>query len=247
MHWSASSINRILTSVTELREQCTLRCTELKKISSEKGFKLVSKVNPTEINGVVAAVDSGFSSRQFVSLDVLLLRSVASIFTYEKNNLVASQYFPNRVPGVSIHYGIFSDATESSCFKSLSRLSAELSCGVQTVKMYSPAMLLIDGSLLPLASDKPPQDSSLSNLYNEVIGLYGELYSICKENNCELVGVVKDSRSQKLCSLLEKKLGGKISINSDEFLSNMLLASGERTVAFPLEDAPFEFAKGLHC
>ncbi len=250
MHWSASSITRIVTSMNELKQQCTAHCSELKRISTEKHFPLVNVVTPSEVNGVVAAVDSGFSSRQFLSLDVMLLRSVATIFTYNSNQLIASQYFPNRVPGIGVHYGVFTDTSDSTCFKSLSRLAAELSCAVQTVKMYSPSMLFIDGSLLPLQSDKPQEGSSLTSLYAEVLALYKELYALCSENNCELVGIVKDSRSQKLCNLLERKLETRIAVNSDEFLSNLLLASGERTVVFSLEDSQLEFtqdASGVHC
>ena len=249
MHWSTSSITRIVTSMNELKEQCTVHCNELKRISKEKKFPLVNPIKPSEANGVVAAVDSGFSSKQFLSLDVMLLRSVASIFTYNSNQLVASQYFPSRVPGIGVHYGVFTDTSDSTCFKSLSRLAAELSCAVQTMKMYSPSILFIDGSLLPLPGDKPQQGSTLESLYAEVLALYKELYSLASSsaNGCELVGIVKDSRSQKLCNLLERKLETKIAVNSDEFLSNLLLGAGERTAVFSLEDSQLEFAKSAQC
>ncbi len=229
--------------MNELKEQCSRHCSELKNLSTQSGFQLTEGIKPMEVSGVVAAVDSGFSSRQFLSLDVMLLRSMSCIFTYEKNNLVESVYFPNRVPGISVHYGVFSDPTDSSCFKSLSRLSAELNCAVQTVKVFKPKLILIDGSLLPLPSDKPSQGSSLSPIFEEVISLYSQLYSACVESNCLLVGIVKDSRSQKLCNLLEKKLATRIPVNNDEFLCNLLLKPNEKSLVFPLDTSH----ENIHC
>lgn len=245
MHWSATSVNRIITSMNELKQQCSTHCNELKKAAASQGMQLTSDVAPLEFNGVVVAIDSGFSSKEFVSLDVLLLRSVASVFTYDNGALVGSEYFPNRVPGISVHYGIFPDASESACFKSLSRLSAELSCAVQTAKLYKPAMLFIDGSLLPLQSDKPPLNSSLQAQYEEVLSLYAELFATCKANKCELVGIVKDSRSQKLCTLLQHKLGLNVGITSDELLCNFLLSASQRTMAFSLAEE--NGGNSMHC
>lgn len=247
MHWSATSVNRIVTSMNELKQQCASHCNELKQAANRQGLELTSGVAPHNFSGVVAAVDSGFSSREFVSLDVLLLRSVASVFTYENSALVGCDYFPNRVPGISVHYGVFPDAAESACFKSLSRLAAELNCALQTARLYNPALLFIDGSLLPLASDKPPANSSLQAQFDEVLSLYGELFATCAANNCELVGVVKDSRSQKLCNLLQRKLNVNVAISSDELLCNFLLSSGQRTMAFKADESAAGNARQVHC
>ncbi len=237
MHWSSNSIARILTSISELKKRCSVQCDNLKK-DSLNGVPIVANVEKTQANGTLAAVDSGFSTKQFLSMDVMLLRSVSTIFTYENCKLASTDYFPNRVPGISIHYGVFSDQSESTCFKSLTRLNAEISCAVQTVNVFKPSMLLIDGSLLPLPSDKPPENSSLSLLYSETIALYSDLFKACAENNCELVGVCKDSRSQRLCNLLSENNKVDFPIPNDEFVTDLLLDPFQRTLCFSHSNAP---------
>ncbi len=232
MHWSSNSIARILTSIGELKKRCSVQCDNLKK-DSLNDVPIVTNIEKTQANSTLAAVDSGFSTKQFLSMDVMLLRSVSTIFAYENGKLTSTDYFPNRVPGISIHYGVFSDQSESTCFKSLTRLNAEMSCAVQTVNVFKPSMILIDGSLLPLPSDKPPENTSLSLLYSETIALYSNLFKVCAENNCELVGVCKDSRSQRLCNLLSENNKVDFPIPNDEFVTDLLLDSFQRTLCFP--------------
>jgi hypothetical protein len=80
----------------------------------------------------------------------------------------------------------------------------------------------MDGSLLPLPGDRPEAASALRPLYEEVLSLYGRLYSACSSSGCLLCGVVKDSRSKKL----SKSLGAAC---PDTVLCSYLLEEGERT------------------
>lgn len=236
MHWSSASITRIVANMNELKQRCAINCTEVQKAYSDKKKPIVFDIKSVSFDGVVSAVDSGFSTKQFVSLDVMLLRSTAAVFTYKQNVLVSNEYFPSRVPGVSVHCGVFSEPSDSQCFRSLLRLSAELNCALQTVKMYSPQMLLIDGSLLPLSNDKPSKESSLHEMYAEVLQAYNNLFATCTETNCTLVGVVKDSRSQRLCSLIEQELKQTLPVNSDEFVTDLLLSRNQRSLAFQINE-----------
>ncbi|MFH0714119.1 MAG: DNA double-strand break repair nuclease NurA [Candidatus Micrarchaeota archaeon] len=236
MYWSSASITRIVANMNELKQRCAINCTEVQKAYADKKKPIIYDIAPVSFDGVVAAVDSGFSTKQFVSLDVMLLRSTAAVFTYKQNALVANEYFPSRVPGVSVHCGVFSEPSDSLCFRSLLRLSAELNCALQTVKMYSPQMLLIDGSLLPLPNDKPSKESSLHEMYAEVLQAYNNLFATCSEMNCALVGVVKDSRSQRLCNLIEQELKQTLPVNSDEFVTDLLLSRNQRSLAFQINE-----------
>lgn len=236
MHWSASSLNRIVTSVNELRQRCVDSCDVIKKTSAGQGQQLVFSIAPVSVsNQTVAAIDSGFSVKQFVSIDVMLLRAVGCIFNYADGNISSASYYPSRVPGVSVHYGLFSDQNESTLFKSLTRLNAELSCALQTAKIYSPPLLLLDGSLLPLASDKPPLGSELEVAYEDTMELYSQLFSFCQDNNIQIAGIVKDPRSQRLCSILSSA-GYEVPTSSDIFLSDILLSPFERTSTFTYAD-----------
>ncbi|MBI4406468.1 DNA double-strand break repair nuclease NurA [Candidatus Micrarchaeota archaeon] len=235
MHWSGSSISRIVSNMQEMREKCASTCLALKK---NKDALLVQDVPVNSFSGTVAAVDSGFSSKSFVSLDVLLVRSVATIFYYRENELVSCCYFPSRVPGIDVSHALLSEG-ESNWFKSLSRLSAELACAVQVAKVHSPSLLLVDGSLLPHPSDKPSQASSLYTDYLHVCSLFEELVSTCGER---LVGIVKDSRSQKLCNALKTEFGVSLP-PSDEFVADCLLDNNQRTKCFSVSDPD----SSVHC
>ncbi len=247
MHWTDNSINRIVTSMNELRQKCSAKCTELTQSAKIQNIELSRQITQSNVTGTFAAVDSGFSTKQFLSLDVVLVRSVAAIFTYNDAKLVASTYFPNRVPGISLHCGSFSDQTESTYFKSLSRLTAEITCAIQTVKIHSPQMLMLDGSILPLPSDQPQSTSTLFPMYQELVDNYRELFELCGSQNCQLVGIVKDSRSQRLCNLLEQRLKMPIPNGTDEFLCDLLLTAGQRSITFAHSDQPNGFSKNINC
>ncbi len=231
MHWSASSISRIVNNMQEMRETCRSTCAALKKNNG-----VVRGIESGNFSGRVAAVDSGFSSKSFLSLDVLLLRSVAAIFDYDQSELLSCCYFPSRVPGIGVSHAVVSEG-ESNWFKSLSRLSDELTCAVQVAKMYFPSLLLLDGGLSPHPADKPSRDSSLFSDYERVCSLFEELLMLCGE---KLVGIVKDSRSQKLCNALKTEFGVALP-PSDEFVADCLLGGNQRTKCFAVGEAP------IHC
>ncbi len=119
MHWSDKSISRIVSSMNELKQTRSAKCNELITAAKTLGLPLTTSVQPSKVNGNVAAVDSGLATKQFVSLDVVILRGLSSIFTYKDNELISSTYFQNRVPEISVHYEIFTDQSESTSFKSL--------------------------------------------------------------------------------------------------------------------------------
>ena len=47
------------------------------------------------------------------------------------------------------------------------RLRSELRCAIECVAKYEPDALLMDGSLLPLPNDRPPQGSELGPLFEK--------------------------------------------------------------------------------
>jgi hypothetical protein len=191
---------------------------------------LISKVEQASVSLSVCAVDGGLLAQRMHGADIVLARAVGVLFVYENSKLKTFSHHPRKSPEADILVMNSLEEHEALIFRSLVRLRHELSCAIASLEKHSPKLLLIDGSLLPLPSDRPAEGNELRPLYGEVISLYGRLYSGCKEKGCMLCGVVKDSRSKKLA----KELGADC---SDTLLCSYLLEEGERTTAMPyLED-----------
>jgi hypothetical protein len=156
----------------------------------------------------------------------VVFRSVGVNFTYSDSALKSFAYHPAKTPQPSFELRNSLDDHEAMLFRSLVRLRSELGCAISTIERFSPQLMLMDGSLLPLPSDRPDDQSGLSSLYLEVIGLYGRLFSISREKGCMLCGVIKDSRARKLSAELGLPC-------SDTLLCGYLLKEGERTKAMP--------------
>ena len=171
----------------------------------------------------VCAVDSGFVDQHMHGVDIVMVKALAVNFVYEGSLLKAHGYLPNRFPEVILEFQTGLDDHEAMLFKSLARLKYELSTAIQSIDKFSPKVLLIDGSLLPLPSDKPSKESELYSLYIEVIEIYKKLFTICAEKDILLFGVIKDTRSKRFVDLY------KIPNTNDTMFLDTLLRKQERT------------------
>ena len=185
---------------------------------------LTYSVTPQSINGIVCAVDASLLTHATHSVDVILIRSVAACFSYVDSKLISCTYHPSRIPETKIEIKTALDDHESMLWRSLIRLKSELSCALSTVRAVTPAILLIDGSLLPLVSDRPIATSVLIPLYQEVVTLYKELYLFCNDKKIYLVGVIKDSRGKRFI----ESTAPQLNCNDTTFL-NYFLKEKERT------------------
>lgn len=187
---------------------------------------LVQKAGKSGVSMRVCAVDGGLLSGRMHGADIVVARAVAVIFDYDDGSLRANAYHPLKSPAPEVEIRSSLEEHEALVFRSLIRLKHEVSCAISALKTHDPKLLLLDGSLLPLPSDRPPEGSALRPLYIEVVGHYRSLYSECQARNCMLCGVIKDSRSKKLA----KELGASC---SDTLLCSYLLEEGECTKEAP--------------
>ncbi|MFN7991725.1 MAG: DNA double-strand break repair nuclease NurA [Candidatus Micrarchaeia archaeon] len=200
---------------------------------------LVHAVTKSSPSFSVCAVDGGLLSQRMHGADIVLVRSVSVNFVYEGSRIRSFSYHPRKSPEPRVEIMDSLDEHESAVFRSLVRLRDELACAVSAVERFKPGYLLLDGSLLPLPSDRPPEGSILNSLYSEVISLHGKLREACGAIQCVLCGVIKDSRSKKI----SRDLGFTV---SDTLLCEYLLEAGERTTQVPYaEDKPAKDIAGL--
>ena len=197
---------------------------------------LAIPVSGTKIEGKVCAVDSGLLSSELHGIDIVVCRPACSCFSYSDSHVVSASYHPSRVPEPAIDVRIGLDHSEAQIFRQLFRLEQEISCAISVAenKTLRPNILFLDGSIVPLPSDKPSSESVLSPQYSKLIENYVRLYSICEKENIILMGLSKDSRGRRFVDSVKPQLSTRA---SDSVFLNHLLAARERT--FSMSYTPF--------
>ncbi len=186
-------------------------------------------VEKTEINMAVAANDGGLLAKELHGVDILLGRAVAVKFVYEKNKLVSVEYHPTSFPKIEYDVKSGLDEREVVWHKNLFRLKLEIKNAISAIEKFSPEIFLLDGSLTPLLSDRPSEDSQLGEDYKEVVLLYKKLYSLSQSKNVAIAGMIKDSRGKRFMEIIN----GVVDENcSDSVFLHYLLNEGERTFVF---------------
>ncbi len=156
----------------------------------------------TDISGLrVLGVDGGMQIRSLSGFDIIMVRSIAAMFYHRPDSVVAS-YFPSKTPDPDILI-IPSLTTREEVDKlaTMKRLQSEYETMKAAITNMHPNIALLDGSVLPLESDRP-QTPSLVNEYRHTIKIFTELLIEAEKNQTTLVGVVKDTRSRLFVQLL---------------------------------------------
>ena len=201
--------------------------------SLEPNFVL--PLNKTKIEGKVSAIDGGILSYEMHGADLLIAKAVASTFTYTDGKIGTPSYYPRAFPEPNYEVETALDEREILWHTSLFRLQLEIQTALEVAKKEKPNYLLLDGSICPLASDRPAEESRLFPKYLSLLSTYKELYTYCTENSIILTGVIKDSRSRRLMEMLRPQVTLK---SSDTVFLHHLLGEGERTFAFRYSQNP---------
>ncbi len=219
----------------------------LKSVPSPNKIEPITlSVKKSELDFSVAGVDSGFVSKKLSFIDLVLIKTIGAVFSYNKGTLVKSDYFPapfSFPEPILLKSGLEKDEEAQSV--SLIRLEQEVKCAIQMIIKYKPKYLFIDGSLVPQYQDKPRKESGINEDYFSIVNLFEKLYSIAKINSTTLIGCVEDSRGTRFRQILQEdilpnnksKIESKLLDNAfDASLLDYYLSEGERTFAFPYTD-----------
>ncbi len=197
--------------------------------------EFILPLNKTKIEGKISAVDGGILAYEMHGADLLIAKAVSSTFNYSDGAISTHTYFPRTFshPSYEVETGL--DEREVLWHSSLFRLQLEIQNALETAKKETPDYLLLDGSICPLSSDRPAEESCIFPKYLTLLNTYKELYSFCTENSIVLVGAIKDSRSRRLMEMLRSQVTLRA---SDTVFLHHLLKEGERTFAFRYSESP---------
>ncbi len=225
-------IKKAARDVYSFRVEMQEKARELRENSESLSFKdmveenIINSVSPLyDFSFNVAAVDSGIFRKDIHNFQILLVRTMSSIFSYKSSYLSSSRNFPE-VPKTRIEV-ISEEEVDSVRMKNIIRLEEEVSMAIKLLKADSSIdILFLDGSLLPLLSDRPREDSHVFDKFVSLCSLYKEMIDLAMKNSVLLAGIIKDAKSNKFI----KRIGIKKGI--DTFFLDFFLEKGERTAAF---------------
>lgn len=227
-------LEQALDYMHEIQKKLDVLANKEKEKQTFPVFQLQSK----QLDLSIAAVDGGFLSMRFHGVDLVVARAAAVNFLYKNSKLASVFYFPSKMPATTFEVKMGLEENEANCFKQLFRLEQEIVLAMQTIQEFKPRMLLVDGSLLPLPSDRPGKESSLFIMYEKLLGQYAQLYKTAQKQGTLLVGVVKDTRSKRFVKNLEGGL-------SDGLFFTRYLKPGERVGSHSYQEQEDTLAKHI--
>lgn len=269
------TVNNIAAEIRRLEEDKTKLGEILKETKNSLDLSLLNRqitgdileeksyyeVKPTNLAGLrVAGIDGGIVARSYQNIDLILTRAVAAIFTYGSNGKLEVGYFPEVTPLPNIISSLQpSPIPDFELRTSIERITCEIQLAIQLQDYTKVDLIILDGSIVPQLSDRPPSYSTLTRRYEKVVELYEDLYKSCIESGTLLVGVIEDSRSIRYMQiigrliphLVEKVPGLKRILDLDyrrviqqtrdtEFLQRVL-GPGERTPVFRYAEFPLDY------
>lgn len=216
-------------------------------------IKLFFSVQPHALNELkIVGIDGGLVKKSFHGFDCILVRAVGVCFEYRNGKVKSVKYYPSRFPPVIPDIIDALNDLDYAYYSSILRLSSEIETALKSLDVFSPQIILLDGSIAPHYSDRPSKSSNIYPLYQELVKKYHLLYKKCMKNGVILGGIVEDSRGMRFCEIIRKEILSRIEHEAREEAERLLqktrdtnllfwvLKKGERTVSFPYTDKPEE-------
>ncbi|MFW9832498.1 MAG: DNA double-strand break repair nuclease NurA [Candidatus Thorarchaeota archaeon] len=163
-----------------------------------------TKIEPTTLSGLrIAGVDGGLVRKRFRSMDLILTRGIAVIFQFGPEDGPAVDFYPDAFPEPKVSPLMLTlSSIELDQLASLERMATELRVTLSVLEEFHTNLILLDGSLFYHPRDRPQTGSIVYEKFQEVLSLYKQLYHKARKKGTTLVGIVKDSRSTRVATIM---------------------------------------------
>jgi hypothetical protein len=163
-----------------------------------------TKIEPTSLSGLrITGVDGGLVRKRFRSMDLVLTRGIAVIFQFGPEEGPIVDFYPDAFPEPKISPLMLTLSNiELEQLASLERIAAELRVTLSILEEFHTDLILLDGSLFYHPRDRPQTSSIVYEKFQEVMSLYKQLYHKVRKKGTILVGIVKDSRSTRVATIM---------------------------------------------
>ncbi len=163
-----------------------------------------TKIEPTSLSGLrIAGIDGGLVRKRFRSMDLVLTRGVAVIFQFGPEDSPVVDFYPDAFPEPKVSPLMLTlSSIELDQLASLERIAVELRVTLSVLEEFHTDLILLDGSLFYHPRDRPQTGSAVYEKFQEVLSLYKQLYHKARKKGTTLVGIVKDSRSTRVASIM---------------------------------------------
>jgi hypothetical protein len=151
----------------------------------------------------VCASDSGFAEIGLSGASFMFAKSIGVLFEYENGKLKSNSYFPSKSGKTGYWVLDAADDAESYAMRDIRRLSEEWSILLGMVETGRCGLALFDGSLVPLPSSVPAKGSPLQKEFSGLMEIRDRARKAAAKNGACIAGVVKDSRSRRICRMLD--------------------------------------------
>ncbi|MFA6329160.1 MAG: DNA double-strand break repair nuclease NurA [Candidatus Micrarchaeia archaeon] len=154
--------------------------------------------------GTIAAIDGGIVSEVYQSCELVLFRAVCTAFGYENGKVCRKANHPSGLDGFETALLDSFDESDTMQRDSIIRLRSEIARARESVKLFSPSMVFLDGSIFPNPQDRPQKDSPAFEGFERLLAEYRFLFAECSAADVTLVGVVKDTKSRNYLDAMRK-------------------------------------------
>ncbi len=221
--------------------------TELELTDDILENKLIVQVPESNQENLKAAgVDGGLLKKSFHGIDLMLLKAVGVISSYNWDKLTNTEYYPSAIPSPEPRTIMdpFSDL-EFEINSNIEQQIKEVITATEVVDKFEPDILFLHGSVIPHYTFVPEKGSLLGENYRRMVLAYTDLFEAVKLRKTVLAGVIENSRGTRFCEVLNSILLTHFSASmppdmkivltrtKDSNLLSYVLQKGERSLVFP--------------
>ncbi len=253
-------MERLMPRIREIAERITSEEEKRRRVAGMlrkpgTGEGLFTRLEPDPLEDLkVVGVDGGIVKKSLHGFDCMLSRAAGVCFHYRRGEIGKVDYLPSRMPVPEPEVMEALSDLDWAYFTSISRQRQEVRTASECLQRFSPGLLMMDGSIVPHYTSRPPKSSRIYEDYRKLMGECRDLFRKSRESGTCLIGVIEDSRGDSFCRMLRDDIANRLEQVTDQApesdlkdvlektrdtgLLFWMLKKGEKSITFPYSRDP---------